>query len=100
MWCLQDACGVVQSSGSAQCRACVRLCVSVCVFTQVRVWGGGRYQVASLYEWCDREGVMVWQEFMFACSPYPTAADFIHEVLRLEGGSHTQPHAKLTCPGD
>jgi hypothetical protein len=47
---------------------------------QVRVWGGGRYQVDSLYEWCDKEGVMVWQEFMFACSPYPTAEDFTQEV--------------------
>lgn len=37
----------------------------------LRVWGGGIYEDNYFYELCDRNGIMVWQDFMFACSMYP-----------------------------
>lgn len=37
----------------------------------LRVWGGGAYEDDYFYELCDRNGIMVWQDFMFACSMYP-----------------------------
>lgn len=47
----------------------------------LRVWGGGIYEKDCFYEYCDRMGIMIWQDFMFACSEIPEDnPDFIHEI--------------------
>jgi beta-mannosidase len=46
----------------------------------IRVWGGGFYEQDFFYEACDRLGLMVWQDFMFACNLYPSTPDFLEEV--------------------
>ncbi|MEF2072726.1 beta-mannosidase [Consotaella aegiceratis] len=48
----------------------------------IRVWGGGRYEPDWFYEICDELGLMVWQDFMFACNLYPSTPDFLAEVAR------------------
>lgn len=49
-------------------------------FNLLRIWGGGTYGAEELYELCDQEGLMVWQDFMFACAMYPSDSDFVQNV--------------------
>jgi beta-mannosidase len=51
--------------------------------TMLRVWGGGIYENDAFYEACDELGVLVWQDFMFACGVYPAHPEFL-DNLRLE----------------
>jgi beta-mannosidase len=46
----------------------------------VRIWGGGIYEEDVFYEECDKQGLMVWQDFMFACGQYPGYPEFLDSV--------------------
>lgn len=67
----------------------------------IRVWGGGMYEKDIFYEICDRKGILIWHDFMFACALYPTNKKFLtsvrdevrHQILRLKD----HPSIALWC---
>lgn len=46
----------------------------------VRVWGGGIYENDEFYNLCDQLGLLVWQDFMFACGSFPEHEEFLNSV--------------------
>ena len=67
----------------------------------LRVWGGGVYADDAFYNACDKKGILVWQDMMFACAMYPGDEHFINnveqeireQVLRLQN----HPSIALWC---
>ena len=49
----------------------------------LRIWGGGIYEDDYFYELCDRMGILVWQDFMYACAVYPARGELL-ENMRQE----------------
>lgn len=49
----------------------------------VRCWGGNVYEDHKFFDFCDRHGIMVWQDFAMACNNYPQKEEFF-ELMRKE----------------
>ncbi|MFI8191682.1 glycoside hydrolase family 2 protein [Streptomyces sp. NPDC085946] len=63
----------------------------------VRVWGGGIYEDRAFYDVCDELGLMVWQDFLFACAAYPEEQPLRSEIEAeaRENVSRLMPHPSL-----
>ncbi len=53
-------------------------------FNMLRIWGGAYYGTDYFYEQCDKKGLLVWQDFMFACLMYPFYEDDFRENVMKE----------------
>ena len=61
----------------------------------LRVWGGGIYENDIFYDLCDKYGILVWQEFMFACSLYPAEGALLENIRQeaIENVTRLRNHA-------
>ncbi len=59
-------------------------------FNMLRIWGGGLYERDVFFQTCDRMGIMVWHDFMFACAPYPDYIDSFRREIELEADYQTR----------
>ena len=50
-------------------------------FNAIRVWGGGYYPSDDFYDICDELGLIVWQDFTFACAVYNLTDDFESNII-------------------
>lgn len=66
-------------------------------FTMIRVWGGGYYPDDYFYDLCDSYGLIVWQDFMFACSIYELTESFEATVIQeaIDNVKRIRHHASL-----
>jgi len=66
-------------------------------YNMIRVWGGGYYPSDDFYELCDQYGLIVWQDFMFACSVYDLTKDFEATVKQeaIDNIKRIRHHASL-----
>lgn len=48
----------------------------------IRCWGGNVYEDHAFFDFCDAHGILVWQDFAFACARYPQAPEFLDVVRR------------------
>lgn len=67
----------------------------------LRVWGGGIYEDDPFYDLCDENGILVWQDFMFACAMYPGdsafAANVEGEIVDTVKRLRNHPSIALWC---
>ncbi len=66
-------------------------------YNAVRVWGGGYYPSDWFYDICDEMGLMVWQDFMFACAVYELTPEFEANIRQefIENVKRLRHHASL-----
>lgn len=66
-------------------------------FTMLRVWGGGWYEREAFYDACDRHGILLWHDFMFACAPYPDHREEFRAEVEREAEFQTKRLRRHAC---
>ena len=67
----------------------------------LRVWGGGIYENDIFYDLCDENGILIWQDFMFACAMFPNNPEFLdnikHEAIDNVKRLRNHPSIAMWC---
>lgn len=63
----------------------------------LRVWGGGIYADDEFYNTCDANGILVWQDYMFACAMYPGDEKFVENIKQevIDNVNRLQNHPSI-----
>lgn len=66
-------------------------------YNTIRVWGGGYYPEDDFYDLCDRYGLIVWQDFMFACNNIWLREEFLEDIKKeaIDNVKRIRHHASL-----
>lgn len=66
-------------------------------FNAIRIWGGGYYPEDWFYDICDELGIVVWQDFMFACAVYDLTPEFEENIREefIDNVKRLRHHASL-----
>jgi len=66
-------------------------------FNMLRVWGGGLYERDAFYHSCDKYGIMLWHDFMFACGPFPDHLEWFRTEVEKEADYQTARLSRYAC---
>lgn len=66
-------------------------------FNMLRIWGGGLYERDAFYDACDRYGILVWHDFMFACASYPGHVESFYDLVCRELNYQTKRLGGRAC---
>ncbi len=64
--------------------------------SMLRIWGGGIYENSVFFDLCDKEGILIWNDFMFACGIYPQDPEFLHNI-EAEAEYIVKAYRNYTC---
>ena len=70
-----------------------------CGCNAVRCWGGNIYETEEFFDFCDKNGILIWQDIMMACNLYPSTNEFF-DSLEKELKSvlvRIRKHPSLVC---
>jgi len=87
---------VVARTSKSRTKRLIQDCIEA-NFNMIRIWGGGYYPDDYFYELCDQYGLIVWQDFMFACSVYDLSDGFERSVTQevIDNIKRIRHHASL-----
>lgn len=63
----------------------------------LRIWGGGLYETDDFYDLCDQRGILIWQDFMFACSLVPDTDPVYVQSVTAEAEYQTRRLRNHAC---
>lgn len=89
--------GVLPRCTKARTRQLLADCAAA-HFNCIRVWGGGHYPADHFYDTCDEQGLIVWQDMMFACAVYDMNPEFT-ENIRAEALDNIRRIRHHACLG-
>ncbi len=87
---------ILSRCSAERTRALLKSCAAA-NYNMIRVWGGGIYPDDYFFDMCDKLGILVWQDFAFACAVYNADIDFCRNIKEefIDNIKRIRNHASL-----